>query len=131
MDLKKGDLQMSTEEKWSEKFLKTLANPLLQECLENNLEFTISKNGIKFDGFYKSNTVTLTPNEDGSFTAVARYGEKDNIRELLDLVSLNYEWWQKSKDRHDGWASPDPKWVALLIKHGLVQAKTETVTRYI
>jgi hypothetical protein len=84
--------------------------------------------GFEVDGFYKSGTVFLLPTSDRTFTAISRYNERTDIAFIEDLVALNYEWWDRSKDRgFDGWKSPDCRWMALLEKGGYVKTEMQKV----
>jgi hypothetical protein len=74
-------------------------------------------------GFYKSSGITITENEPGYWLATARYNETTRIECLLDIVGLNYYWWQRSKERSEGWAQPDEKWVPLLLKGDFIKEK--------
>ena len=76
------------------------------------MEYSKTSKQIEYivDGFYKSGTIKLIENED-ELTAVARYDEQSEIDSLYDLVSLNHEWWIRSKDRFDGWKEPDLSWL--------------------
>lgn len=79
------------------------------------------------EGFYKSGEITLAPvtipGKAELFIAHSRYGQDDRIFALEDLVLLNFDWWQKSKDRFEGWAQPDPKWAPLMLTQGLLVAR--------
>lgn len=83
----------------------------------------------RIDGFYKSGGVDLYETSDGIF-AEARYNEINQIESIDDLISLNYTWWQRSKERYDGWTNPDSKWINLLLRKGLVTEKVKTVKTY-
>lgn len=62
--------------------------------------------------FYKSDTVTIEE-EDGKLIATARYNEKTEITCPKDIVELNHDWWEYSKDRFDGWVRPTNEWKKL------------------
>jgi len=80
------------------------------------------------DGFYKSGTVFLLPKTDKTFTAISRYDERTDIAFIEDLVALNYQWWEYSKDRgFDGWLSPNDWWLPLLEKGGYVKTEMRKV----
>lgn len=83
----------------------------------------------RIKGFYKSDGVDLYETEEGIF-AESRYNQIEQITCFKDLVSLNYEWWCRSKDRYEGWAVPDSKWIKHLIEEGLVKEETHTVKTY-
>lgn len=108
---------------------------LVRELLEKGFsinEVSILENGelgYHLSGFYKSGHVIL--HEDTNFIyALARYNEvtllNDYENPFDSLVMLNYNWWQKSKDRYEGWVNPDPKWLPYFIQKGLVKEKTIT-----
>ena len=102
---------------------------LLNELLEANFEYSVSKAGVYLEGFYKSSGITLVYDDvEQNWVATARYNEKTVVNTLDDLVHLNYQWWQYSKDRYEGWANPEEEWLPLMVKLGLVTVKTETKT---
>lgn len=106
-------------------------NPIIIELLKNDIPVSLQYN--KHDdrveyivsGFYKSDVVTMAENE-GVLKYVTRYGITGEADDLSTLVRLNHEWWMSSRDRYEGWAQPDPKWLPLLIKAGLVEQVTKT-----
>lgn len=93
-----------------------IKNKILLTLIEKGFEITLSKSGIILDGFYKSGTVKLEPKEDGTFIAHTRYNQTDDIGDFDDLVKLNYEWWQKSKDRSEHWLEPEADWKNEMIR---------------
>jgi hypothetical protein len=85
-------------------------------------------------GFYKSGTVTVYQIGETLY-ADSRYNEVDPLDEFdadpfESLVNLNYQWWTRSKDRFEGWASPDASWAPHLVDLGLVKRKEELVVTY-
>lgn len=84
----------------------------------------------KIDGFYKSGSVLLIPQLDGSMLARARYNEETRLHDFRDLVSLNYDWWTRSKARYEGWAAPDAGWVEWMIEFGWIERVVTPVTTY-
>lgn len=87
------------------------------------------------DGFYKAGTVWLEPQmffdgetpKTGFVAHHTKYNTTKSIRSLEDIVSMNYGWWLR--DRAEGEVAPNPSWVKLYEKFGMV--KKETVTRYV
>lgn len=110
--------------------MKSFKRTLLEQITDLGLSVTRSKvDGViryEIPGFYKSGTVNLIFNKDECI-AEARYQEKTHIRNLDDLIHLNYEWWDRSKDRYEGWKEPHSAFAAHFIRLGLAQAKTESV----
>lgn len=96
------------------------------ELVEEGIPVTLQKGGVyHIEGFYKSSGVHLCYNaSQDTWIATARYDEETYISSLKNLVALNYSWWQKSKDRYEGWAQPDPLWVPLLRRFGYIKEKT-------
>lgn len=90
--------------------------------IENGIKADIShdllkmKNYIKVFNFYKSDTVEIYE-EDGDFIAYSRYDTKTPINSIEDLVKLNYQWWQSSKDKLEDWETPSPEWKRLYDKY--------------
>lgn len=82
-------------------------------------------------GFYKSGTVLVDIQDE---TVTARYDEVSTIYDedlIQTLVDVNYDWWQRSMNRHDGWRNPDSNWESLLAKYGMIRIEYETVKRYV
>lgn len=83
--------------------------------------------GFKVDGFYKSGQVSIfceeleSLDDNVSYSVESRYGQVDVIETFKDLVSINYQWWLKSKDRFDGWSTPDANWLPFLVREGFVK----------
>ncbi len=112
-----------------------MMNKIIQEALESGITFTIQFNKTTgkteyiADGFYKSGTITLTE-EDNVLVAKARYDERCEITDLRDLVMLNFKWWERSKERYEGWKAPANQWLPLLIKEKLIKEKSELIKTY-
>lgn len=103
---------------------------ILGKLAESGIEVTmLSVNSFAVGGFYKSGTVTVDLVAE---TITARYNEvsafNGDLRQIL--VDTNYDWWQHSKDRFDGWASPDSNWLPLLMEYGLITKVEKTVVEY-
>ena len=76
-------------------------------------EFVPSRGFVyEVDGFYKSGTISIEE-VDGKLIATARYNETTEINEPKDIVELNFEWWNFSKDKFDGWREPSENWKRL------------------
>ena len=94
-------------------------NAIILDLLKNNISVAFSYNyetseiEYTIDGFYKSGMVLLIERGE-KLIATSRYNEQTDIINLIDLVQLNYNWWDTSKDRFSGWKNPDPKWIPLL-----------------
>lgn len=108
---------------------KYLENPIIKALVERNITVIITKDGFKVNGFYKSNEITLIPDGRG-FIAISRYDEKTDIEDFDDLVYLNFSWWNRSKDRYEGWAIPDIEWVADMERLGYIKKETKVITEY-
>lgn len=111
-------------------------NPLIKELVIRKIsvkpvfygeDFTIA---YEVDGFYKSGTVKLVENPDGTFVAHARYNETTTIDTLLDLACLNHNWWCNSRDRFEGWKNPDSAWIETLKEFNLIKEEIKTITTY-
>jgi len=106
-------------------YLKTnLINTLIYTSVELYKNATMIKPVLAYEvsGFYKSGTIRIYEDEETLY-AVARYDELTELDEepFDSLVSLNYSWWQRSKERHDGWKNPDSKWLPYFLEKGLVK----------
>ena len=80
---------------------------------------------VEMQRFYKSGNILLSEDE-GQITAKSRYDGTDIIDSWSDIVSLNYSWWDSSKDRYDGWLNPENAFLQDFIDAGYVKAVTET-----
>ena len=88
--------------------------------------------GYALQGFYKSNDVKLFE-KDGSIFALARYDELTKLSDeepFYSLINLNYEWWQRSKNRWDGWENPEEKWLKYFLEQGLVKENIQILKTY-
>lgn len=89
------------------------------------------------DGFYKSGTIKIrelmsTEVEADTlggplYRTYARYDERIDISSLEELTRINAAWWQRSRDRADGWKQPSEKWIPLLERFGFIKAESQTV----
>jgi hypothetical protein len=95
----------------------------IQELLEAGVNVALTKDSFIVDGFYKSGSVEITCFGESNWCAVARYQQKTDIEDIKDIVALNYEWWQNSKERFEGWSQPDSRWVDLLLKYEYITAE--------
>lgn len=107
-----------------------LENPIIKALVDRDILIIITKDGFKIEGFYKSNEITLIPSGSRSFIAISRYNEKTDIEDFDDLVHLNFTWWDRSKDRFEGWVTPDSKWVADMERLGYIKKEIKTITEY-
>jgi len=115
---------------WKEKTMNQIIKQLLENKIPVELFLTESGEvGYRVGGFYKSGTVDLVPNGDG-FIAHQRYNKTAKINDISDLVFLNHDWWQMSKNRYEGWAEPDSRWLSLLVKYDLVKVTEKVVKEY-
>jgi hypothetical protein len=89
----------------------------------------VSENCFTVGGFYKSGTVEVDIKYD---QITARYQEINDFSDDLEymLTRVNYEWWQKSKNRYEGWENPSEQWVPLLIEHGFITKTEKVITEY-
>lgn len=107
-----------------------LTHPIVLELIEKGFELRVRKSGVLVDGFYKSGSIELVLNNENELIAKSRYEQEDVIESFEDLVSLNYEWWQKSKNRNDHWLNPTKQWGELMVELGLVKMRVERVVHY-
>ena len=113
-------------------------NQIIKQLLEHKIpvELFLTESGevgYRVGGFYKSGTVDLVYGS-GAFADVMiahqRYNKTARIDGIHDLVFLNYDWWQSSKDRDKEWAEPDANWLPLLVKFNLVKVTEKVVKEY-
>ena len=110
---------------------------LIRELLEKGFYFSgvcLLKTGelaYELQGFYKSGDVKLFQ-KDGSIFALTRYDELTELSEepFHSLISLNYNWWQRSKNRWNGWENPEEKWLKYFLEQGLVKENIQIVKTY-
>lgn len=96
----------------------------IQELLEYGINVQLTRDSFVVDGFYKSGNIEVKCQGEHDWYAEARYNETTPIEELRDLVSLNYTWWLRGKDRYEGWSQPDSNWIPLLEKFEFITSKT-------
>lgn len=65
------------------------------------------------DGFYKSDGCASLCVIDGHLFLCARYDSKTPINGIEDIVRCSMGWYEYSRDRFDGWATPPAHWAAL------------------
>ncbi len=94
--------------------------PVSMEVENNELVFTLR-------GFYKSNGVRIYSLEDEIHYKVKDRYKEEIISDFSDLVGLHYYWWISSKNKYEGWATPDPVWIPALIKYKFITETTKTV----
>lgn len=111
---------------------------LIRELIEKGFFFSgvrVLETGelaYELQGFYKSGDIKLFE-RNGSLFAMARYDELTELSEnepFDSLISLNYQWWQSSKDRWGGWKNPEEKWLKYFLEKGLVKESTQTTKTY-
>ena len=109
--------------------IESIIKQVLQRKIQ--VELTLKDDEIAYviSGFYKSGTVTLYQAGYNVYVK-ARYDEVDKIESFDELVSINYHWWQRSKERYDGWVNPDEAWIEDLIRLNYVKRKEQTVITY-
>lgn len=100
-----------------------MINKIIEESIKAGIpircEYVLNRGFVyEVEGFYKSDTISIEE-EDGVLIATSRYDEKTQINEPKDIVQLNYEWWNYSKDRHDTWKYPSITWQKLFQKYNL------------
>lgn len=110
-------------------------NPIIQQIIEKGIKVTIEFNATTklneyvISGFYKSDTIRLIEEPDikDSLMAIARYDGKTVISNFDDLVHLNNAWWLSSRNRYEGWETPDPQWLPFLLEKRLVKEEMKTI----
>lgn len=110
--------------------MKIFQHVVVQGCLEQGIPLTVKMNEdrdilVEVPGFYKSGHITLKYDE--VLTATDRYGQETTLLYFTDLLALNLEWWERSKDRASTWNEPDPIWADLLERFGFIVKETVTV----
>lgn len=93
----------------------------LQELAEANIKVELNGgNRFLVYGFYKSGDALV------DFDAMSITTRYDTIRLFEDdddlarvLTWLNYDWWDSSKDRHEGWKTPDSSWLKFYEKYNI------------
>lgn len=89
----------------------------------------LSATQFSVGGFYKSGTVEVDIEKE---TITSRYDEISEFNNDLkqSLTKLNYDWWNRSKDRYDGWSNPDSSWEPLLLEYGFISKSEKIVVEY-
>ena len=108
----------------------------IKDVVGAGVEVTLLPDGFRVHGFYKSVKVDIKREETGDscepfrWIATSRYGERTAIQVTLDLVSLNYEWWERSRSRLDGGENPTDAWAALLEEYGFIRVHESISRKY-
>lgn len=110
-------------------YLNSLNNEITRELIEKGIDPVLTKDGLKIEGFYKSNTMILkrTDHSEDSglpiFIAIDRYKYEKDIYDFNDLVYLNHYWWLDAKERWKGevFSEPSPIWKEEMIRLGLIK----------
>lgn len=71
------------------------------------------------DGFYKSDGLAYLCVENGLLYLHSRYSGKDEICSYRDIVEHSRRWYEYSKDKFAGWATPPSIWAKLYAEHGV------------
>lgn len=95
----------------------------IQELLEAGITVELTSDSFLVHGFYNSGVVEVKCQGESDWFATDRYHNVTSIEDVQDLVALNVQWWQSSKDRYVGWNQPDSQWLKLLVQYEYVQAK--------
>lgn len=104
-------------------------NEIIEETLKKGIpvkmEYNQEKKRVEYsiDGFYKSGNIKLIENNYGVLISHSRYDTANEIKSFNDIVRLNYEWWELSKNRFIDWSEPDSMWLPHLLELGLVDEK--------
>ena len=117
--------------------LSPLMKEIIEEALKRKAEIGIvllneKQIAIQVSGFYKSDTVNLVDKgkEEGFLIAITRYDQHDEIHNWNDLVELNFEWWDSSKNKFTGWRTPNDVFKQDLIDKGLYSEQFNTSRLY-
>lgn len=100
-----------------------MINKIIEDCIRLGIpvkcEYILDRGFVyEIDGFYKSGNISIEE-IDGKLIATARYDEKTEITEPRDIVILNLEWYNYSKDRFEGWSTPSDFWINLYNKFNI------------
>lgn len=110
-------------------------NEIIRICCIRNIPVSLEYNKehdrleYKISGFYKSGDVSLYENGD-EIICKQRYDMVDVVNSFEDLVSINYYWWNSSKERYEGWGGPDSNWVSSLLEFGYIKKQETILTTY-
>lgn len=97
---------------------------LLEETENNDYKPLVSiniENGVlvyTIGGFYKSEKFVLRE-KNGCLFAYDLYNQVTKIDMLLDLIMLNFDCWESSKNLNEIWNEPALEWLPLLEKEEL------------
>lgn len=102
---------------------------ILKELLKRNIPIELSiypgtsRFFFKVMGFYKSGSIKLEL-EDDLLIFTDRYNGRHAITNWEDMVILNFDWWQRSCQRFEGWKQPDKAFVEDFLRLGLIEKIT-------
>jgi hypothetical protein len=119
----RGTRPVERSDEHAHTLLDLIVTDVLKKGIDVRIKHVDGKNVYEVNGFYKSNVMCLYV-QGNAVIAECRYHEKTEICSFNDLACLNVNWWHRSKDRFDGWSSPDGAWLPTLLDLGLVKAVT-------
>lgn len=107
-----------------EEVKEEMLNPIIKECLENNIPVELNLDGYVIRGFAKSGHATMSyvTNENGEYLLWLRYDTTETINNFQDLAWICF---QRDRQYNNGWDWPD-----VFIKFGWLEKKTEIKTTY-
>lgn len=96
---------------------------LLQDMHKRGIPFNVEgvSGNITVDGFYKNGPMILKMDENFSFEAVDKRGRALPIKNIEDLVKLNFDWWRRSAGKTGNFANPTKAWLEEFQQRGLVK----------
>lgn len=84
---------------------------LASQLVDFGIPVSLLKNSVSIEsGFYKSDGCVYLVIEDDEVVLKSRYDSSKTVELLRDIVAESYDWYDYSKDRHDGWELPAPGW---------------------
>jgi hypothetical protein len=122
--------------------LPALAEPIakvediVKECVKRHIpvdvHHALSDNDnivYRVTGFSKSGGANIWqgPSE---VICVTRYETMDDLQSFKDLSGVAWRWYLNYKDR-EPFTEPDHNWLQTWIDEGRIEAKVETVTKYV
>ena len=91
---------------------------LVNELVNMGIPVTISKGesgkiASFSSGFYKSDGSAWLEQTDSGIVLHTRYGQADKIEGPFDVIEISRDWYERSRDRFDGWSVPNATWKPL------------------
>lgn len=112
--------------------LTRVLGDVMRHGVANQLQYDAENKRFVFniEGFYKHGAIKMWA-EGFTIMVKDRYNPPFEVKDAEELADFNYREWRAYRERNPGWNDPDPSWVPILKKYGLIKERKVTSTTYI